>query len=62
MEISRAMPIDYQFGPFRLDATLGILFHGTEPTGVGQRAVALLRLLAERAGEPVAKEDLIAAA
>jgi DNA-binding winged helix-turn-helix (wHTH) protein len=56
------MPVEYVFGPFRLDAKLGILLRGTEPIGVGQRAVALLRLLVERAGEPVGKEDLIAAA
>ena len=56
------MPVEYEFGPFRLDAKLGILLRGTEPIGVGQRAVALLRLLVERAGEPVGKEDLIAAA
>ena len=56
------MPIDYEFGPFRLDARLAILFRGTEPIGIGQRATALLRLLVERAGEPVAKEDLITAA
>jgi TolB-like protein len=56
------MPVEYEFGPFRLDAKLGILLRGTEPTGVGQRAVALLRLLIERAGEPVGKVDLIAAA
>ena len=56
------MPVDYEFGPFRLDARLGILLRGTQPIGLGQRAVALLRLLVERAGEPVAKDDLIAAA
>lgn len=56
------MSVDYEFGPFRLDASSGILLRGTEPIGIGQRAVALLRRLLERAGEPVAKEDLIAAA
>ena len=56
------MPIDYEFGPFRLDARQAILFRGTEPIGIGQRATALLLLLVERAGEPVAKEDLITAA
>src|SRR5690348_13553392 len=50
------------FGPFRLDAEAGILFHGAEPTALGQRAVALLALLVERAGKPVAKEALIEAA
>lgn len=52
----------YKFGPFRLDADAQILFHGGEPTMLGQRAVALLRLLLERAGAPVPKEALIEAA
>jgi TolB-like protein len=51
-----------EFGPFRLDADAGILFHETEPTGLGRRAVALLRLLLERAGAPVSKDALIEAA
>jgi TolB-like protein/tetratricopeptide (TPR) repeat protein len=50
------------FGPFRLDAEAGILFHGTEPTALGQRAVALLAVLLQRAGAPVPKEALIEAA
>src|SRR5262245_15883528 len=50
------------FGPFRLDAHAGILFHGSEPTALGRRAVALLALLVERAGAPVPKEALIEAA
>src|SRR3954451_10324892 len=50
------------FGPFRLDAEAGILFHGAEPTALGQRAVALLALLVGRAGAPVAKEALLEAA
>jgi DNA-binding winged helix-turn-helix (wHTH) protein len=56
------MALNYEFGPFRLDGKLGILLRGTEPLAVGQRAIALLRLLVERAGKPVTKEDLIAAA
>ena len=56
------MATTYRFGPFRLDATAEVLFHGTEPTGVGRRATALLRLLLDRAGEPVAKDALIDAA
>jgi len=35
----------YQFGPFSLDREAGILYSGSEPTILGQRAVALLRLL-----------------
>jgi TolB-like protein len=52
----------HEFGPFRLDAEAEILFLGSEPTGLGQRAVALLRLLLERAGTPVSKDALIEAA
>ena len=50
------------FGLFRLDLDAGILFHGAEPTPLGRRAVMLLALLVERAGEPVSKEALIEAA
>ena len=49
----------HKFGPFRLDADAGILFCGAEPTMLGTRAVALLRLLLERAGTPVSKDVLI---
>jgi TolB-like protein len=51
-----------QFGPFRLDDDAEMLLCGSEPTVLGQRAVALLRLLLERAGSPVSKDALIAAA
>jgi TolB-like protein len=52
----------HEFGPFRLDADSEILFRGADPTELGQRAVALLRLLLERAGSPVSKDALIEAA
>ena len=52
----------HEFGPFRLDANAEILFRGTEPIAVGRRAVLLLRLLLERAGMPVSKDELIEAA
>jgi TolB-like protein len=52
----------HEFGPFRLDVTTEMLFRGTEPIVLGQRAVTLLRLLVERAGEPVSKDALIGAA
>lgn len=51
-----------EFGPFRLDADAGILFHGAEPTPLGRRAVLLLALLVQRAGTPVSKDALIEAA
>jgi len=56
------MPTSYEIGPFRLDTEAEILYRGTEPIAVGQRAVALLSVLVERAGTPVAKEALIEAA
>src|SRR3954471_13905165 len=51
----------YQFGPFRLDPKAGILYHGAEPTMLGQRAVVLLRVLLQNAGVPVSKDALIEA-
>ena len=56
------MATTYEFGPFRLDADAEILFRGAEPIVLGQRAVALLRLLLEQAGAPVAKDALFEAA
>jgi DNA-binding winged helix-turn-helix (wHTH) protein/predicted ATPase len=58
----RTIPTTYAFGPFHLDADAEILFRGSEPLPVGKRAVALLRVLVERAGAPVSKEVLIDAA
>jgi DNA-binding transcriptional LysR family regulator len=52
----------YTVGPFRLDAAAEVLFRGAEPIALGQRAVALLRVLVERAGEVVSKETLLDAA
>jgi TolB-like protein len=52
----------HKFGPFSLDADAKILFRGSEPTGLGERAVALLLLLLQRAGAPVAKDKLFEAA
>jgi TolB-like protein/Tfp pilus assembly protein PilF len=49
-------------GAFRVDAKSESLFRGVEPIALGRRAVALLRLLLERAGEPVSRQALIEAA
>lgn len=51
----------YRFGPFGLDPATGILSRGSEPTMLGRRAVALLRLLLDRAQAPVTKDALIEA-
>jgi TolB-like protein len=52
----------YSFGPFRLDVEAGILFRGAEPVALGQRAVALLQILAEEGGSPISKDRLIESA
>src|SRR5258708_33433839 len=58
---TQSMATIHTFGPFRLDVDAEMLFHGAEPTVLGQRAVALLRVLLERPGEPVSKDALIEA-
>jgi DNA-binding winged helix-turn-helix (wHTH) protein len=62
MRPTQTMATILKFGPFRLDTHAEILFRGSEPTVLGQRAIALLRLLIERAGAPVSKDALIEAA
>src|SRR5262249_55421639 len=52
----------HAIGPFRLDAGAEILFRGSDLLPVGKRAVAVLRVLVDRAGAPVAKDTLIDAA
>jgi TolB-like protein len=49
-------------GLFHVDAKSESLFRGAEPVALGRRAVAVLRLLLERAGEPVSRQTLIEAA
>lgn len=56
------MATTYEFGPFRLDTDAEILLRDARPIVLGQRAVALLRLLLERAGAPVSKNALFEAA
>lgn len=58
----RFPPGIYKFGSFALDAETGALLCGNAPTVLGQRGVALLRLLLERAASPVGKDALIEAA
>jgi TolB-like protein/tetratricopeptide (TPR) repeat protein len=62
-EMDRQLPsATYKFGSFALDAKAGMLFRSGEPALLGQRAVALLRLLLERSASPVSKDALIEAA
>src|SRR5215475_9511678 len=58
----RTIPTIYAFGPFRLDVQGETLFKGTEPVALSHRAVALLRMLVDRAGAPVTKDALMEAA
>jgi DNA-binding winged helix-turn-helix (wHTH) protein len=51
------MSTSYEIGPFRLDTEAEILYRGTEPVAVGQRAVALLGVLVESAGTPGSAPD-----
>ena len=52
----------YDLGPFRLDAEVGVLSHSGVSVSLGARAVAVLRVLVERANEYVAKGTIIDAA
>ena len=50
------------FGPFRLIPQRGLLLEGDKPCRLGSRAMELLLALIERAGETVAKNELLARA
>jgi len=52
----------HTLGPFRLDTEVEVLFRGKEPIPLGQRAVAVLRILVERPGELISKDHLMEAA
>jgi TolB-like protein len=56
------MATTYILGPFRLDAEAEILFRGAQPTMLGRRAIAVLRVLVEQSPIPVSKDTLIEAA
>lgn len=49
-------------GPYRLERTSNVVWHGDEPLPLGQRAVMVLRALAERRGEVVSKAAVMDAA
>jgi DNA-binding winged helix-turn-helix (wHTH) protein len=52
----------YTLGPFRLDAEEEVLYRAEKPLALGKRACALLRVLAERPGQLISKEELTEAA
>jgi adenylate cyclase len=49
----------YEIGPFRLDATTGVLVKAGVPAALGSRAVAVLTSLVKRANEYVSKASLM---
>src|SRR5262245_59086785 len=53
------MAATYILGPFRLDAETDTLFRGGEPVSLGDRAVALLRVLVEQRDIPVSLDALM---
>ena len=48
------------FGPFRLFAAQFLLLEGDKPVPVGSRALEILIILLDRAGEVVSKQELMA--
>jgi DNA-binding winged helix-turn-helix (wHTH) protein len=50
----------YSFGPFRLLPEQRLLLNGDQPVRVGSRALEILIMLIERAGEVVRKAELLA--
>lgn len=52
-------PTEISFGPFRLLPTQFLLLEGHKPVRLGSRALEILIVLLERAGELVSKQELM---
>ena len=52
-------PTEVSFGPFRLLPTQFLLLEGDKPVSLGSRALEILTVLLERAGELVSKQELM---
>ena len=59
-EAARTAPSEVSFGPFRLLPTQFLLLEGDRPVPLGSRALEILIVLLERAGELISKQDLMA--
>ena len=59
-EPARATPTELSFGKFRLFPAQFLLLEGDKPVTLGSRALELLIVLLESAGELVKKQDLMA--
>lgn len=60
-ELRRLEP-ERRFGPFRLLPARPLLLDGADPVRLGTRALTILAILVERAGEVVGKDEIIARA
>jgi DNA-binding winged helix-turn-helix (wHTH) protein len=60
IEPAHAAPIEISFGRFRLLPTQFLLLEGDKPVSLGSRALEILTMLLERAGELVSKQELMA--
>ena len=56
---STAAAVEYEFGPFRLDAERRALYRGTEFVALTPKAAEMLLVLVEEAGRVVTKEQLL---
>jgi DNA-binding winged helix-turn-helix (wHTH) protein len=52
--------LEFSFGPFRLIPEQQVLLEDGKPVSVGARGLELLRVLVERSGKVVSKDELIA--
>src|SRR5262249_36760296 len=51
----------YNFGPFQLQPKAALLLESGKPVRIGARALAILTVLVERAGEVIGQNEIIAA-
>src|SRR5262245_24137980 len=58
-ESARAASTEVSFGPFRLLSTQFLLLEEDKPVPLGSRALEILIVLIERAGELVSKQELM---
>ena len=59
-EPARTAPSEVSFGPFRLLPSQFLLLESDTPVSLGSRALEILIVLLERAGELVSKKELMA--
>jgi DNA-binding winged helix-turn-helix (wHTH) protein len=57
---ARATPIEVSFGAFRVLPTQFLLLEGDKAVPLGSRALQILIVLLERAGELISKQELMA--